>query len=331
MFEETPTKEKIKSMMIEQQTKRRKNRHVTIISNPPRKKVKFKTNISTTNYKNNISITFTRNKSNNNKIFKKSSKKINSTDYLSSSRIKSTHKINKEKFKKYMNRIKENDNEIYNNLPYIKAIAEDNRSALQLFESILLQKLELIHLIMTKTKIKDILICEYILSLLIDLFFNTFFYSDDVISHKYHNDGKLNFAVTMTITITSNIATSIICHFLNHSNSIEEKIENILEIRIEYKYLLLLHKFLRFLKIKMIFFFISEIIIFSFCFYYVVIFCSVYTQTQISLLITYFASLLEGVVKAIIISILIVITRKIGINYLNIYSYNISKYLNEHF
>jgi len=329
MFEETPTKEKIKSMIIEQISKRRKNRHVTILNNPTRKKVKFKTTISTI-YKSNVSTTSTRNK-NKNKTFKKSSKKISSTDYLFSSGAKSSYKINKKKFKNYINEIKEKNYEIYNNLPYTKAIVKDNRSALQLFESILLQKLELVHLIMTKTKIKDILICEYILSLLIDFFFNTFFYSDDVISHKYHNDGKLKFAVTLIITISSNIATTFICHFLNHSNWIEEKIENILEIRIEYKYLFLLNKFLKFLKIKMIFFFISEIIIIAFCFYYVVIFCSVYTQTQISLLINYFASLLEGILKAIIVSILIVITRKIGINYLNIYSYNISKYLNAHF
>ena len=329
MFEETPTKEKIKNMIIEQLSKRRKKKHVTIINNPTRRKVKFKTTISTI-YKNNVTTTFTRNK-NKKQTFKKSSKKISSTDFLFSSGSKSTYKINKKKLKTYINKIKEKDYEIYNNLPYTTAIVKDNRSALQLFESILLQKLELVHLIMTKTKIKDILICEYILSLLIDFFFNTFFYSDDVISHKYHNEGKLKFAVTLIITIVSNIATSFICHFLNHSNWIEEKIENILEIRIEYRYLFLLNKFLKFLKIKMIIFFITEIIIIAFCFYYVVIFCSVYTQTQISLLINYFASLLEGILKSIIVSILIVITRKIGINYLNIYSYNISKYLNAHF
>ena len=331
MFEETPTKEKIKSMIIEQLSKRRKKRHITFINNPTRKKVKFKTTISKI-YKNNISTTYTRNKNKNkSKIFMKSSKKINFTEYLFSSGSKSPHKINKKKLKNYINEIKEKDYETYNNLPYTKAILKDNRSALQLFESIILQKLELIHLIMTKTKIKDILICEYILSLLIDFFFNTFFYSDDIISHKYHNEGKLKFAVTLVITISSNIATSFICHFLNHSNLIEERIESILEIRIEYKYLFLLNKFLKFLKIKMTIFFISEIVIIAFCFYYVVIFCSVYTQTQISLLINYFASLLEGILKAIIVTLLIVITRKIGINYLNIYSYNISKYLNAHF
>ena len=81
----------------------------------------------------------------------------------------------------------------------------------------------------------------------------------------------------------------------------------------------------------MILFLISEIIIITFCFYYIVIFCSVYTQTQISLLFNYITSFLEGIIKSIIVSILIVITRKIGINYLNKYSYNISKYLNSNF
>jgi hypothetical protein len=261
----------------------------------------------------------------------KSSKKINFTEYLFSSGSKSPHKINKKKLKNYINEIKEKDYETYNNLPYTKAILKDNRSALQLFESIILQKLELIHLIMTKTKIKDILICEYILSLLIGFFFNTFFYSDEAISNKYHNNGKLDFIVTLLITFASNIATSIICHFLNSSNWIENKLQNISEIRNEYKYLILINRFLKFLKLKLICFLISEIIILFFCSYYIVIFCIVYSQTQISLLTNYIVSLIEEVIKSIIITILIVMTRKIGISFKNVYSYNVSKYINSNF
>ena len=207
----------------------------------------------------------------------------------------------------------------------------DNRSIYQLFKSILFQKLEFINLFASKTDIKDILICEYILSLLIDFFFNTFFYSDEAISNKYHNNGKLDFIVTLLITLASNIATSIICHFLNNSNWIENKMQNISEIRNEYKYLILINRFLKFLKLKFICFLISEIIILFISFYYIVIFCIVYSQTQISLLTNYIASLIEELIKSIIITILIVMTRRIGISYKNVYSYNVSKYINSNF
>ena len=141
----------------------------------------------------------------------------------------------------------------------------------------------------------------------------------------------MDFTITLIITISSNIVTSIICYFVNKSDRIEEKIENILELRIEYRYLFAFNKFLKLLKIKIVLFLINEILIICFCFYYIVIFCSVYAKTQISLLFNYFTSFLEGIIKSIIVSILIAITRKIGINFLNKYFYNTSKYLNSHF
>ena len=328
MFEETPTKEKVKKIMMEQLSKRKAYKNTTIKNNPFKRKIKVKF-LTTCNNKN-------RKNSRSNKINKKNTSK----DYLNIFQTNVSQNIGKRRIKKYLTDIRreryvkkiyEKNNEVYDNLPFTKAIIEDNRSAFQLFERILFQKLELINLFMTKTKLKDILICEYILSLLIDFFFNTFFYSDDVISHKYLNNGKLDFAATLIITITSNVATAIICHFLNHSRWIEEKMDNILEIRIEYKYLYLLNKFFKYLKVKLAIFLAIEIIIVFFCFYYVVVFCAVYSQTQISLLINYIASLIEGLIKSIIVTLLIVITRKIGIKFLNVYSYNVSKYINSKF
>ena len=162
MFEETPTKAKIKSMIIEQLSKFKDNKQISFVNNPKRKKIKSKTSISTR--KNSASITKSRSK-----IKNKISKIANSSIYLSSSGSKSPHKINNKKSKNNINKNNEVDYETINDLPYTKALLEDNRSFLQIFKSIILQKLELIHLIRTKTEIKDILICEYILSLLITM------------------------------------------------------------------------------------------------------------------------------------------------------------------
>jgi len=326
MFKETPTKSKIKKIILEQRQKI--NRNATIKLNPSKKKIlsikaKSKRNLTTNPF-----------------LVKQKKFKIKQTNsintqiniYFSNTnqKLNRVKKKNSNKIKKDSNNNVQN-NEFYNELPFTRAIVLDNRSIFQLFKSILFQKLELINVLTSKTDIKDILICEYILSLLIDFFFNTFFYSDEVISHKYHNNGKLDFIVTLLITLASNIATSIICHFLNSSNWIDNKLENISEIRNEYKYLILINRFLKFLKLKFICFLIGEIIILFFCFYYIVIFCIVYSQTQISLLTNYIVSLIEEVIKSIIITTLIVMTRRIGISFINVHSYNVSKYINSHF
>ena len=129
----------------------------------------------------------------------------------------------------------------------------------------------------------------------------------------------------------SNIITSIIYYFNDYSEGIEERLEQILEIKREYFYLNAIKHFLKIFKIKLILFFVNQIIIIFCCYYYIVIFCIIYSCSQVSLLTNYFTSILEGIITSIIISIIIVITRKIGIIFKNKYIYNTSKYINEHF
>ena len=90
-------------------------------------------------------------------------------------------------------------------------------------------------------------------------------------------------------------------------------------------------KFFRNLKIKIIIFFINEITVIIICFYYIIIFTIIYKKSQISLLLNYLISILEDLIKSLIISSIIVLTRKIGISCLNKYVYNTSKYINEKF
>ena len=325
MFKETPNKSKIKKIILEQKL----NRKRTIKLNPPKKKI---LSIRIKN-KRILTVNPVKEKQKRLKIKQTNTMHTQFNIYFSNTnqKLNRVKKKDSKKIKQENNNDDNQNNEYYNELPFTRAILLDNRSIFQVFKSILFQKLELINLFTSKTDIKDILICEYILSLLIGFFFNTFFYSDEAISNKYHNNGKLDFIVTLLITFASNIATSIICHFLNSSNWIENKLQNISEIRNEYKYLILINRFLKFLKLKFICFLISEIIILFFCFYYIVIFCIVYSQTQISLLTNYIVSLIEEVIKSIIITILIVMTRKIGISFKNVYSYNVSKYINSNF
>ena len=103
------------------------------------------------------------------------------------------------------------------------------------------------------------------------------------------------------------------------------------EIKKEYKYLYALNQFLKFLKLKMIMFIITIIILVGACFYYIVIFCIIYSKSQMSLLINYLYSLLEGLIKSLIITGTIVISRRIGILFKSLYLYNTSKYMSDKF
>jgi hypothetical protein len=223
------------------------------------------------------------------------------------------------------------DSQGLNELPFSKALREDKRSIFQLFKSILFEKLELINIFISNPRIRIICIGEYILSLLFDFFFNALLYSDDVVSQKYHNNGELDTTVSLMISLLSNIISSIVCNIIEYSKGVEERLEQILEIRREYKYLYALNQLLKFLKLKMFLFILNEIILVAACFYYIVIFCIVYSKSQMSLLINYLYSLLEGLIKSLIVTATIVICRQLGLIFKSSYIYNTSKYINENF
>ena len=218
-----------------------------------------------------------------------------------------------------------------NELPYSKAIKSDNRNMLHIFYSFIIDKLELISIFCNDTVIKAILFSEYILALLINFFFNTLLYSDEVVSNKYHNNGKLDFIVSLVLSIISNIVTSILGYYLKYSRGIEERIKLILEVKYKVHCYRNIKKLISFLRIKFICFFISQLIVTSICLYYIVIFCILYSHSQKSLIVNYCYSLIESIIMAFGITLIILITRKIGLSCLNQKLYNTSKFINAKF
>ena len=112
----------------------------------------------------------------------------------------------------------------------------------------------------------------------------------------------------MTITLLSNIINSIICNALNFSKGIEERLEQIMEIKKQFYYLYAFNIFIKMVKIKVILYFLMEIFIIIFSFYYIIIFCIVYKKSQLSLLINYLMSIVETLVVSIFVSIIVAIT-----------------------
>ena len=145
----------------------------------------------------------TNNKKSKNKINKSRNKKVKDDKI-----IISEYNENKEEYNdnKTIEKSEKNDNDKerdINELPFSLAIQKDNRNSPQIFISLLIQKLELVDLIFGGHKIRIILIFEYILSSLLDFLINTLLYSDDIVSQKYHNNAKLDYIVTLLLSITS--------------------------------------------------------------------------------------------------------------------------------
>ena len=88
---------------------------------------------------------------------------------------------------------------------------------------------------------------------------------------------------------------------------------------------------LREIKIRVILFFIIEIVFIIFCTYYMFIFFTIYSKSQMSLLKNYLISLIEDWSINILIALLIVVFRKLGIYFRNKYIYNTSKYIDNNF
>jgi hypothetical protein len=218
-----------------------------------------------------------------------------------------------------------------NDLPYTKAIHIDNRNIFYVFYSLIIDKFELISIFCNDNKLKIILFSEYILSLLINFFFNSLLYTDDVVSNKYHNNGELDIIVTLTLSIVSNIVTKIFCFYIKYTRGIEERIKLITEIKYKMPFYRNIRQLFLYLRLKFVCFFISQLIILFTCMYYVVIFCVKYSRSQKSLIVNYCYSLVESIITSFGIALIILITRKIGLSCSSKALYNTSKYINSKF
>ena len=254
-------------------------------------------------------------KSNNKLNFQKSEKKNGNIDELLNKEI--TEEKSKE----------ENINE----MPFSKAVKVDNRNVFIIFYSIIIDKLDLISIFCYEYKIKSILFAEYIMGLLINFFFNALLYSDDVVSNKYHNNGQLDIIVSLTLSILSNIVTSIFCYYIKYSKGVGERVKLILEIRYQTHFYHNMKRLFLYLKLKFTCFFMSQIIIVGACMYYIVIFGIKYYYSQKSLIVNFLYSLVESIITSFGITLIIIITRKIGLSCSNKQLYNTSKYINSKF
>ena len=328
LLNEIPTKKSLKRDLLDE-IKRIRQTSQGNLNNPKKKRAKTTLNENEIEQTLSIDMNNKSKKKKNKKMTKITNKKISSPSvdkFILQPPTENVSEDNKERDK-----IPKNKEENINELPYTQAVEKDKRNIFQLFLAILSEKLEIFNIFCGEKKLKVMLLSEFILSFLVNFFFNTLLYSDEVVSNKYHNNGNLDLIVTIVLSLLSNVITSIVCYYINYSKGIDERWELITELKIKKYFIKNAEIFFKYLKIKFIVFIIIEIVLIALCYYYIVIFNIVYSRSRGSLIINYLTSLLEAFITSIGITVIILVTRKIGLACLNKHIYNASKYINNKF
>ena len=214
--------------------------------------------------------------------------------------------------------------EIYS---FENAILYDKRTFWRLYYICLLSQERFLNTFFLKSplEIKSLRISLFIFNYSCDLALNSFFYSNEKISDKYHYNGnnlRLFLLINnMGISLFSTIVSILIIKFLNvltHSkrriNKVFNEIKNNSDLKeLKYKknnikiYSERIYKICNILKIKIAFYIVFESAILLFFFYYVTGFCIVYQKTQIDWLLDSITSVLLSILFKLLYSFFIAI------------------------
>ena len=227
------------------------------------------------------------------------------------------------------------ENNELNILTYNQALRIiDKRNYFQIFLSVIFHEIKIINIFYYKHPYEhlSIILSLYMFELCLDLTLNSLLYTEDVISEKYNNNGSIRFFTTLSLSFISNIITSIISYLVSKLTEYADFLECIIKyIPDKSKYYLNIIKFKKLLCFKLTsFFFIQNIINLAMC-YYLMIFCTVYHNTQGSIMINYLTGLAESMAISLVLTIVISILRIISIKYRFKSIYYTSKYFFEKF
>ena len=231
---------------------------------------------------------------------------------------------------KYGNYLSEKEESNYYEMAFHEALKYDHRNFLKMYLSFLFLKIELLATIFFPEPFSIITITLpfYVLMLLIDFTLNALVYTDDIVSQKYSNNGKLDFLTSILLSGICNIITYFIMKLLHKLINYSIAFETIQkEIKIIDDYFRITKILLNVVKIRLIIYFIIEIIISFCCGYYLYIFCVVYEKSQVSLFINYLYGMVISLILSIAITLIVTIIRLISIKIKSRNLYYSSRYL----
>ena len=216
-------------------------------------------------------------------------------------------------------------------LPYTAAQRKDKRSCAQMFYFIFISKLELLNIVVYPGPFDVIYISlsVYIFSIGLDFTMNALLFTDDVISQKFHN-GSVKTTTTIFLSILSNILSYCLSYYIVKYSTFSFVFEEVkLQIKDEKQFMMMQYKLYKIIRNRLIIFFTLELILLLGCIYYVIIFCTIYHQSQVNWLIDCLSSFGISILSSFAMSLLVSLLRYIGLRLNSDRIYNIAKYLNE--
>ena len=220
---------------------------------------------------------------------------------------------------------------IYN---YEEAITYEKRNICSIYYIFLISKEVIMHTIYYRSPIEPLTLRLSLLKFIFasDLALNAIFYFDDKITEKYYSNKNIfvlaftnNIGVILLCSLISYVLLTFFIHFINSTNEIrklfkdeEEKIKEnkkyLISIERKKEIIIEIKKIIKKFKTKAIVFFIVELIIMLFYWYYVTIFCNVYQETQLSWLINSLVTIIVRILEDLFINIVLALLYKSSIN-----------------
>jgi hypothetical protein len=224
------------------------------------------------------------------------------------------------------------DGKEINRVPFSQALRIDKRNYCQIFLSYLAKEIDIIKIFyyMNPYEHISISLSLYAFESCVDLTFNCFLCSDEVVSQKYHNKGSLKFITSLSISLLSNIISSLIVFLIEKIVDYGDKLEYIVkEIYKKSNYFYTYMLFKKYLVIKLTFFFILQTLFNIVMCYFLTIFCTIYHKIQRSIIINYILGICQSLILSLIIAIFSSFIRFLSLKYRWRYMYYTSKHLFE--
>ena len=231
-------------------------------------------------------------------------------------------------------RDEEIDRKQLNEIPYQQALRIDNRNFFEIALTVFINKVGILNLLFYRAPYTylSLTVTVYLFEFLLDLTINCFLYSDDVVSEKYHNDGSLTMFTSFTLSIISNIVSSIITALVSNLTDFNEILEAIIiNVKYQKKYLENIIRFMKYIKVRLTLFYLFQISFIFLMTYYLFIFSAVYNHSQISIMINYIIGALTSLAVSTGLTLIISILRVLSLKYHSYELFNTSKYLYKKF
>ena len=133
---------------------------------------------------------------------------------------------------------------------------------------------------------------------------------------------------SLYVSILSNVASAIIISIVSNLTNYSEILEAIiLNVKNRKKYLQNIVRFLKYIRIRLSFFHLLQLTFILLMTYYLFIFCTVYHNSQGSIVINYIIGALSSLGYSVGLTIIITVLRVISLKYHSNQLFNASRYL----